>query len=118
MICLLAYFVLSALICGREAARLDGRAGWERAAFAVVMATLSPIIPLTGLAIYASEMFQLRTFWFFLFRRRRLVRTRDELDRLRRITLTHRATGSLHHRAWRLAERCYHIVNKYEPPKP
>lgn len=117
MIYIVAYFILSAFVWSMVV--LDDRRGLERVIAAVVMTIAGPVAPLVAAAAFAWEWLeshaQAKTFWYFLFNRKRMIRSTEELDRMHYITKEYRATGSLHHRLWRLAERCYFIVNRYKP---
>ncbi len=115
---LLAYFILSALVAAFVAEQqLEGvrRIGWV-----VLLVAVGPVLAVGQVTIDAWEWFdrhaQAKTFWYFLFNRKRLIRTAEELALIHGITLRHKATGSIQHRLWRLAERCYFIINDYRPP--
>jgi hypothetical protein len=115
---LLAYLILSALVAAFVAAQ--EHEGIWRIGWVVLLVALGPVLAVGQLAVDAWEWLekhgQAKSFWYFLFNRKRMIRTKEELDTMHRITLAHRSTGSLHHRLWRLAERCYFIVNDYRPP--
>lgn len=115
---IISYLVCSAIVAAAQAA--DHREGKDRLLFILLLVALWPVLVIGSLAVDAWEWLeshaQAKTFWYFLFNRKRMIRTKKELDRMHRITLAHRSTGSLHHRLWRLAERCYFIVNDYRPP--
>ena len=115
---LLGYFILSAVVCAWIA--IDSASGIRRLGWAVLQAALAPLlVPAT----WASELWewleshaQAKTFWYFLFNRKRMIRTAEELELMHSVTLRHKATGSIYHRLWRLAERFYFIVNDSRPP--
>ena len=115
---LLAYFILSALVAALVAAQ--EYEGLKRLGWVVLLVALGPVLAVGQVALDALEWLdkygQVKTFWHFLFNRKRMIRTTEELETMHRITVRHRATSSLHHRLWRLAERCYFIVNDYRPP--
>ena len=115
---ILGYFILSALVAAFVAAQ--EYEGIRRIGWVLLLVALGPILAIGQVAVDAWEWLeshgQAKTFWYFLFNRKRMILSKEELDRMHRITLAHRSTGSLHHRLWRLAERCYFIVNDYRPP--
>lgn len=112
----LAYFILSAVVAAFVAAQDQN--GWNRVGSVVLLSALGPLFAVASLARDAWEWLeshaQVKTFWSFLFNRNRLKRTEEELDYMHRITVKHKATNSINHRLWRLAERCYFIANGYK----
>ena len=114
---LIGYLILSALVAAYVASQ--DHEGLERLAWMAVLLVAGPVMAVAQMAVdaweFAEKYGQAKTFWYFLFNRKRMIRTTQELERMHRITLNHRSGGSLHHRLWRLAERCYFIVNDYRP---
>ena len=115
---IISYLVCSAIVSAAQAA--DYREGKDRLLFILLLVALGPILFIGSLAVNAWEWLekygQAKTFWYFMFNRKRMIRTKEELARMHQITLAYKSTGSLQDRLWRLAERCYFIVNDYRPP--
>lgn len=114
---LLVYFILSALVAAFVAAQ--DYEGFRRISWVVLLVVLGPVLAVAQVAMDAWEWLeshaQAKTFWNFLFSRKRLIRTSEELEYMHRRTLKHRSTGSIRDRLWRLAERCYFKANNYRP---
>jgi len=117
---LLIYFVLNSLILAIMGC--DDETGWRKAGGIVLLWLFTPILLVLALASDAWEWLeahaQAKTFWYYLFSRKKMVRTREELGRMHLITLQHKSTRSIEHRLWRVAERLYWKVNKYTPNPP
>lgn len=115
---LLAYFILSAVVCAWVA--VDNESGMRRVGWALLQAALAPLLVPVTWAVELWEWMerhaQVKTFWYFLFYRKRMIRSAEELERMHQITLAHRSSGSLRDRLWRWALRCHFIVNDYRPP--
>jgi hypothetical protein len=115
---LLAYFILSSLVAAWLSC--EEYEGWRRFFYVLLVSTFGPLIVVAGIAVNTWEWLeshaQAKTFWYFLFNRKRMRRTAEELDLMHRVTVQHKTGGNMAHRLWRLAERCYFIVNDHHPP--
>ena len=115
----LMYFAVSAFVCAWVA--YDTEDGARRLAMALAQALIAPVlVPMTwaiDIVEFLEKYAQIKTFWYFVFDRSQLIKTPKELDEIHAVTLKYRSTGSFHHRMWRLAERCYWKVSKYNPSK-
>ena len=117
LLCLLGYFIVSSFVLGLIVWNDDS--GTERVMKAGFSAALSPFLVVASLAVDLGKWLdahaQVKTFWWYLFDRGRMVRDAQDLESMHAFTLKHKNTSSIEHRLWRLAERCWFKVNKYKP---
>lgn len=112
---IIIYLVCNSAVLSFMIARDEDVKEWYMVALSCIAA-----IPMLAFVFVLDAIppLQLKTFWRFLFNRKRLVTSEEHLDRLNHVSTHYRNSESLEDRIWRAAVRCYNKVNNYTPPKP
>ena len=114
------YFLISGIVIERlYLEETSDMTGFMLFGMSCLMALSAPFLaivdPIKDAARRMDGWCQLRTFWYYLFNRKKMIVDHKNLEILRKITLKERNTGSIQDGLWRCAERLYFKVNNYKP---